>query len=506
MPSNVTSSNIVLNHFFNNCFEKKSDNIMAEKFSSLDNGCIVFTPNIYLESNFVSDNKEKPINYVSEEILSVENKSMANKSSVKLTSHDLKENKECYSNYVEEDIYVKYMPLDDSNVSTDIVSNSDQSSEATESIYMDMTGALHHVVLEKNDSTDKQNAEAERGNNDFNEREQQEIRNSRPKLPQRNLTAEEKEILTSKIKSELAGYIENAFTNKKIKIYKHKLIEGFNNEVSLKIFSLKNIDDVNIEDLIYYYIDSGLPLDYKIVKNDEKLINDIKNYLFVYSYIFNKNVKQDVTGFFTEDFSKINKLHELQKINLYADIVEKIVDCIIDKKTLIESLVIILNNKENGIKRKLDYLSKLIKHKGQFIGNKENAFNQLKKIIESSVEKLNKTGLLNKIKLSEESKKMLIIKMIKKSVNGSFLSMDNLSNLIIDESKVKKKITSDFLKKIEYIPVELLLSKENRKFTNGVINSFIEELKDYNINKIPNDIQFYYMIDIELTLLYFKNK
>ena len=274
----------------------------------------------------------------------------------------------------------------------------------------------------------------------------------------------------------------------------------------MKIFSLKNIDDVNIEDLIYYYIDSGLPLDYKIVKNDEKLINDIKNYLFVYSYIFNKNVKQDVTGFFTEDFSKINKLHELQKINLYADIVEKIVDCIIDKKTLIESLVIILNNKENGIKRKLDYLSKLIKHKGQFIGNKENAFNQLKKIIESSVEKLNKTGLLNKIKLSEESKKMLIIKMIKKSVNGSFLSMDNLSNLIIDESKVKKKITSDFLKKIEYIPEELLLSKENRKFTNGVINSFIEELKDYNINKIPNDIQFYYMIDIELTLLYFKSK
>lgn len=466
MPSNITSSNIVLNHFFNNSFEKKSDNIMAEKFSSLDNGCIVFTPNIYLESNFVSDNKEKPINYVSEEILSVENKNMANKSSVKLTSHDLKENKECYSNYVEEGIYVKYMPLDDSNVSTDIVSNSDQSSEATESIYMDMTGALHHVVLEKNDSTDKQNAgalhhvvleqndstdkqnaEAERGNNDFNEREQQEIRNSRPKLPQRNLTAEEKEILTSKIKSELAGYIENAFTNKKIKISKHKLIEGFNNEVSLKIFSLKNIDDVNIEDLIYYYIDSGLPLDYKIVKNDEKLINDIKNYLFVYSYIFNKNVKQDVTGFFTEDFSKINKLHELQKINLYADIVEKIVDCIIDKKTLIESLVIILNNKENGIKRKLDYLSKLIKHKGQFIGNKENAFNQLKKIIESSVEKLNKTGLLNKIKLSEESKKMLIIKMIKKSVNGSFLSMDNLSNLIIDESKVKKKITSDFLKK-----------------------------------------------------------
>lgn len=506
MPSNITSSNIVLNHFFNNSFEKKSDNIMAEKFSSLDNGCIVFTPNIYLESNFVSDNKEKPINYVSEEILSVENKNMANKSSVKLTSHDLKENKECYSNYVEEGIYVKYMPLDDSNVSTDIVSNSDQSSEATESIYMDMTGALHHVVLEQNDSTDKQNAEAERGNNDFNEREQQEIRNSRPKLPQRNLTAEEKEILTSKIKSELAGYIENAFTNKKIKISKHKLIEGFNNEVSLKIFSLKNIDDVNIEDLIYYYIDSGLPLDYKIVKNDEKLINDIKNYLFVYSYIFNKNVKQDVTGFFTEDFSKINKLHELQKINLYADIVEKIVDCIIDKKTLIESLVIILNNKENGIKRKLDYLSKLIKHKGQFIGNKENAFNQLKKIIESSVEKLNKTGLLNKIKLSEESKKMLIIKMIKKSVNGSFLSMDNLSNLIIDESKVKKKITSDFLKKIEYIPEELLLSKENRKFTNGVINSFIEELKDYNINKIPNDIQFYYMIDIELTLLYFKSK
>lgn len=341
MPSNITSSNIVLNHFFNNSFEKKSDNIMAEKFSSLDNGCIVFTPNIYLESNFVSDNKEKPINYVSEEILSVENKNMANKSSVKLTSHDLKENKECYSNYVEEGIYVKYMPLDDSNVSTDIVSNSDQSSEATESIYMDMTGALHHVVLEQNDSTDKQNAEAERGNNDFNEREQQEIRNSRPKLPQRNLTAEEKEILTSKIKSELAGYIENAFTNKKIKISKHKLIEGFNNEVSLKIFSLKNIDDVNIEDLIYYYIDSGLPLDYKIVKNDEKLINDIKNYLFVYSYIFNKNVKQDVTGFFTEDFSKINKLHELQKINLYADIVEKIVDCIIDKKTLIESLVII---------------------------------------------------------------------------------------------------------------------------------------------------------------------
>ncbi|MGC2867842.1 hypothetical protein [Proteus vulgaris] len=532
MPSNITSSNIVLNHFFNNSFEKKSDNIMAEKFSSLDNGCIVFTPNIYLESNFVSDNKEKPINYVSEEILSVENKSMANKSSVKLTSHDLKENKECYSNHVEEDIYVKYMPLDDSNVSTDIVSNSDQSSEATESIYMDMTRALHHVVLEQNDSTDeqndstdeqnaeashhvvletsdsidKQNVEAERGNNDFNECELQEIRNSRPKLPQRNLTSEEKEILTSKIKSELAGYIENAFTNKKIKISKHKLIEGFNNEVSLKIFSLKNIDDVNIEDLIYYYIDSGLPLDYKIVKNDEKLINDIKNYLFVYSYIFNKNVKQDVTGFFTEDFSKINKLHELQKINLYADIVEKIVDCIIDKKTLIESLVIILNNKENGIKRKLDYLSKLIKHKGQFIGNKENAFNQLKKIIESSVEKLNKTGLLNKIKLSEESKKMLIIKMIKKSVNGSFLSMDNLSNLIIDESKVKKKITSDFLKKIEYIPEELLLSKENRKFTNGVINSFIEELKDYNINKIPNDIQFYYMIDIELTLLYFKSK
>ena len=251
MPSNITSSNIVLNHFFNNSFEKKSDNIMAEKFSSLDNGCIVFTPNIYLESNFVSDNKEKPINYVSEEILSVENKSMANKSSVKLTSHDLKENKECYSNHVEEDIYVKYMPLDDSNVSTDIVSNSDQSSEATESIYMDMTRALHHVVLEQNDSTDeqndstdeqnaeashhvvletndstdKQNAEAERGNNDFNEREQQEIRNSRPKLPQRNLTSEEKEILTSKIKSELAGYIENAFTNKKIKISKHKLIE-----------------------------------------------------------------------------------------------------------------------------------------------------------------------------------------------------------------------------------------------------------------------------------------
>ena len=121
---------------------------------------------------------------------------------------------------------------------------------------------------------------------------------------------------------------------------------------------------------------------------------------------------------------------------------------------------------------------------------------------------------------------MLIIKMIKTSVNKSFLSMDNLSmddlsmddlsmddlsmddlsSSIIDKSEVKKKITSDFLKKIEYIPVELLLSKENRKFTNGVINSFIEELKDYNINKIPNDIQFYYMIDIELTLLYFKNK
>ena len=525
MPSNITSSNIVINRFFNNSFEKKSDNIMAEKFSSLDNRCIIFIPNLYLESTPVSDNKEKPINYVSEGILSVENKNMTNKSSVKLTPHDLKENKECYSNNVEEDIYVKYMPLGDSNVSKDIVSNSDQSSEATESIYMDMTRALHHVdsekndstdeqhveashhvVLEKNDSTDKQNAEAERGNNDFNESELQEIRNSRPKLPQRNLTSEEKEILTSKIKSELAGYIKNAFTNKGIKISKHKLIEGFNNELSLKLFSPKNIDDVNIESLISYYINYGSSLDYKRVKNDEKLINEIKNYLFVYSYIFNKNVKKDVTGFFTEDFSKINKLHELQKINLYADIIEKIVDCIIDKKALMESLISILNNRENEIKKKLGCLKELIEYKGDFIEDKKKVFNELKEIIESSVKKLNKTSLVNKIRLSEESKKMLIKKMINIMINKSFISMDDLSSSIIDKSEVKKKMTSDFLNKIEYIPVELILSKENRKFTNGIINSFIEELKNDNMDKIPNDIQMYYGIDMELMLLYFKIK
>ena len=388
-------------------------------------------------------------------------------------------------------------------------SDSDYTLSDPESIYMDMTGLSKNTIPKNDDYIYEQCDRVENDYEDLDNAERQEVNvlenNKKPKLPLRNLTTEEKQIATAKIKSELAEYITKDFADSGINISKHKLIEGFNKELFVDLFSSKHIDNVKIENLISYYINYGPSSDYNKFKNDEELINKIKNHLFIFSYIFNKEVERDVSGFFTEEFYIKNKLEEYQRLKLYTDVVDTIVDCVLDKEKLVKSLVNISGKQQDNIEKEIIIFNALMGYEQKFVEDRKKIFKKLENIIKDIVKKLNKDNSVNKIILSDQSISHITRDMIITINKKLPLPMEILSNLILDRNEVKKNITYDLLKEIEYIPVELILSKEHRKFANEIINNFIENLNNKNIRKKPNNLVLFENIDKALMLVYFKN-
>lgn len=510
MPFNITQSNMVSKVFsLNNNQKKCSDNSLYEKTLSIKNKDITLVPNVYSDATLFSNNKNECNNHFYEEISSVENKSISTESNMDLMTHFPNENKKLYSNSAEGSVNENDIPLSDNDESYNVVSDNKQASETDENIYLDMSGSSNKMVDKKENDEDEQYIGVDHDYDELDDLDSRKITffndEKKPKLPKRNLTAEEKEIASSKIKSELADYLINIFIKNEFRISKHQLIAGINKNPTLDLFSPKCIDDVNVENFISSYINDIPSLDYSKIMTNKGLIDEIKNALFIFSYLFNKNVERNITGFFMEDFSKLDKLNGFQEFNLYVDITEKILDCIIDRTELMKTLVGVLNTQKSKLEEKLIILNALLEHKNKFIDAKEKAFNDIKKIIESSVKKLDKFSFLNKIRLSEESKKTLSKEMIMMARNKKSISMDELSSSIIDKIEVKKELANKFFKKIEQIPIELILSKEHRKMTNSIINIFVEELKNSHVIKTPNDIKLYDKIDIELMLLQLKN-
>lgn len=242
-------------------------------------------------------------------------------------------------------------------------------------------------------------------------------------------------------------------------------------------------------------------LHYKDIKENKILKDSFISYLFLYSYVFNKECSNNQDEFFIGNFSKIEKLNEFKKDKLYVDIIEVMCDNIIDKDEVSCLLSTILERSK--LIKHLDSLRDLICiGKGKNIQEKENKYDSIKNVIEESIKKLNKENRFNKIELSDESKFKVLQEILKSKEIDSIKICEQLSEIIVDKSQIKKKIFNFLSDKLNDIPIELLVINENRKFTKCVIESFIYSLKKNNMIKHHDKVDLYDKIDYQLQSIY----
>lgn len=316
-------------------------------------------------------------------------------------------------------------------------------------------------------------------------------------LPPINLDREK--ISLEKIKLELAEHLVCIFTESKLKVSKDNLLIILNKNPSL--FLEKNINSQIFKYFMLQCINEISTLHYKDIKGNEILKDCIISYLFLYSYIFNKYSANNQDEFFIEDFSKVEKLNEFQKDKLYVDIIEVLCDNIIDKDEIICFLSTILERSE--LMKYLNFLRGLIRSgKGENIQEKESKYNSIKNTIERSIKKINKENIFNKIELSDESMFKILQEILKSKEVDSKKFCEQLSEIIVDKSQLKKNIFNFLSDRLNDIPIELFVINENRKFTKCIIEYLIYSLEINNMIKKHDKVDLYNKIDYQLQSIY----
>ncbi|SUC13878.1 Uncharacterised protein [Proteus vulgaris] len=207
----------------------------------------------------------------------------------------------------------------------------------------------------------------------------------KPSLPPIN--PDRKIIILEKRKLELTEHLVRIFTENKLKVSKDSLLIILNKNSDL--FLEKNINSQVFNRVMFQCINKIPTLHYKDIKENKILKNSFISYIFLYSYVFNKETENNQDEFFIEDFSKIEKLNEFVKDKLYVDIIEMVCDNIINKDEISFSLSMILE--KSGLMKLLKSLRDLIYNsKGENIQEKENKYDSIKNVIEESIKKLNK--------------------------------------------------------------------------------------------------------------------
>lgn len=381
--------------------------------------------------------------------------------------------------------------------------NNESISAQEEPIYLDMNKeSIYQDMKGNNDIKDDYNDYMELDDSDESEIEK-ELRIKRNKNKEKPsfppINQDRKNFLLEKVKLELAEHLVRIFTESKLKASKDNLLILLNKNPDL--FLEKNINSDVFKYFMLQCINEISTLHYKDIKENKILKDSFISYLFLYSYVFNKECSNNQDEFFIGNFSKIEKLNEFKKDKLYVDIIEVMCDNIIDKDEVSCLLSTILERSK--LIKHLDSLRDLICiGKGKNIQEKENKYDSIKNVIEESIKKLNKENRFNKIELSDESKFKVLQEILKSKEIDSIKICEQLSEIIVDKSQIKKKIFNFLSDKLNDIPIELLVINENRKFTKCVIESFIYSLKKNNMIKHHDKVDLYDKIDYQLQSIY----
>ncbi|MEZ2684432.1 hypothetical protein ACBQ20_06490 [Proteus vulgaris] len=321
----------------------------------------------------------------------------------------------------------------------------------------------------------------------------------KPSLPPIN--QDRKRIILEKKKLELTEHLVRIFTENKLKVSKDSLHIILNK--NLDLFSEKDINSKVFKRVMLQCINDIPTLHYKNIKENEILKNSFISYIFLYSYIFNKETENNQSEFFIEDFSKIEKLNKTVKDKLNGDVIDVVCDNIINKDGVSSSLSMILEKS-----RLINFLKELRRSinndKEENIQEKGHKYDSIKKVIEESIKKLNKENTFNKIKLSDESKAEILQEILSLKETNSNEFCKQLSKIIVDKSESKKKMFDLLSNRINDIPIELFFIRENRTFTKSIIESFVDYLKRNNIIKSNKNVDLYDKIDYQLDLIYQK--
>lgn len=321
----------------------------------------------------------------------------------------------------------------------------------------------------------------------------------KPSLPPIN--QDRKRIILEKKKLELTEHLVRIFTENKLKVSKDILHIILNK--SLDLFSEKDINSKVFKRVMFQCINDIPTLHYKNIKENEIFKNSFISYIFLYSYIFNKETENNQSEFFVEDFSKIEKLNKIVKDKLNGDVIDVVCDNIINKDGVSSSLSMILE--KSRLINFLKELRRLINNdKEENIQEKDHKYDSIKKVIEESIKKLNKKNTFNKIKLSDESKAGILQEILSLKETNSNELCKQLSKIIVDKSESKKKMFDLLSNRINDIPIELFFIRENRTFTKSIIESFVDYLKRNNIIKSNKNVDLYDKIDYQLDLIYQK--
>lgn len=319
----------------------------------------------------------------------------------------------------------------------------------------------------------------------------------KPNLPPMN--PDRKQISLEKVKLELADHLMSIFTENKFKVSKDSLLILLNKNSNL--FLEKNINSQVFKRFMLQCINEIPKLHYKNIKENKIFKDCFISYLFLYSYIFNKYSASEQDKFFIEDFSKIEKLNDFQKDKLYVDIIEVLCDNIIDKDEIICFFSTLLEKSE--LIKSLNSLRSLISGgKGESIQEKENKYNSIKNAIEKSIKKINKENIFNKIELSNKSMFKVLQEILKSKEIDSKKFCEQLSEIIVDKSQLKKNLFNFLSNRLNDIPIELFVINENRKFIKCIIEYLIYSLKINNMIKKHDKVDLYDKIDYKLQSIY----
>lgn len=219
----------------------------------------------------------------------------------------------------------------------------------------------------------------------------------KPSLPPIN--QDRKRIILEKKKLELTEHLVRIFTENKLKVSKDILHIILNK--SLDLFSEKDINSKVFKRVMFQCINDIPTLHYKNIKENEIFKNSFISYIFLYSYIFNKETENNQSEFFVEDFSKIEKLNKIVKDKLNGDVIDVVCDNIINKDGVSSSLSMILE--KSRLINFLKELRRLINNdKEENIQEKDHKYDSIKKVIEESIKKLNKK--IHSIKLNYQTR------------------------------------------------------------------------------------------------------
>lgn len=381
--------------------------------------------------------------------------------------------------------------------------NNESISAQEEPIYLDMNKeSIYQDMKGNNDIKDDYNDYMELDDSDESEIEK-ELRIKRNKNKEKPsfppINQDRKNFLLEKVKLELAEHLLRIAMENNLKVSKDNLLLLLRK--SSDLFSGKYINSDVFKCFMHQFIVMVTTSNYDEIKENEIFKNSFISYVFLYSYIFNKKIENNQNEFFMEDFSKIEKLNEFKKDKLYVDIIEVICDNIIDKDEVSCLLSTILERSK--LIKHLDSLRDLICiGKGKNIQEKENKYDSIKNIIEEGIKKLNKENRFNKIELSGESKFKVLQEILKSKEMDSIKICEQLSEIIVDKSQLKKKMFNFLSDKLNDIPIELLVINENRKFTKCIIESFVYSLKKNNMIKGHDKVDLYDKIDYQLQSIY----